>query len=296
MMEFGKLLVGTVWLRPYVFVFLLTYLVLATWQWGWGRTSAFLVLGYLVAFGAELSSIHTGFPFGWYFYIPATRGQELWVAGVPFMDSLSYVFLAYASYTMALLALGMAGGDNRPYFGKGEDIKGVIDHQVAQAGLDNDPAAVDHNPDTANPIPPTQKSFAWRPLLLGGVLMTTLDVVIDPLALRGYRWFLGQIYGYPEAGVYFGVPLSNFGGWLVVSLVLIGLLERVSTWEGAPPWWDWGRRSLAGQALLGPGLYLGILAFNLFMTFWIGEYALGWVGVFIYVPFLTLVICHGELV
>ena len=31
--------------------------------------------------------------------------QELWVAGVPFMDSLSYVFLAYASYSLALVAL-----------------------------------------------------------------------------------------------------------------------------------------------------------------------------------------------
>ena len=41
------------------------------------------------------------------------------------------------------------------------------------------------------------------------------------------------------------------------------------------------------QALLGAGLYLGILGFNLAMTFLIGETYLGWVGVFIYLPFLT---------
>jgi hypothetical protein len=55
----------------------------------------------------------------------------------------------------------------------------------------------------------------------------------------------------------------------------------------ASPWCDSGRHRFAAQAYLGPALYLGILAFNLFMTFWIGEYTLGWVGVFIYTPFLT---------
>jgi len=39
--------------------------------------------------------------------------------------------------------------------------------------------------------------------------------------------------------------------------------------------------------LLGVGLYLGVLGFNLAMTFLIGETTLGWVGVFIYLPFLT---------
>ena len=64
------------------------------------------VLGYLLAWMAEFSAINWGFPFGEYIYIPATVDRELWVAGVPFMDSLSYVFLAYASFSMALLALG----------------------------------------------------------------------------------------------------------------------------------------------------------------------------------------------
>ena len=116
--------------------------------------------------------------------------------------------------------------------------------------------------------------------------MVTLDIVIDPLALRGYRWFLGQIYGYPEGGAYFGVTLSNFGGWFLVALGLIRVLQ--SHHPGAPSrFWDWGRRRFPSQALLGPGLYLGILGFNLAMTFLIGETCLGWVGIFIYVPFLS---------
>lgn len=252
MVRFFLLLAGTVWLRPYVFVFLGIYLVLATWHLGAGRALTFLLLGYLVAWLAELCSINFGFPFGEYLYIPATRDQELWVAGVPFMDSLSYVFLAYASYTLALVALGPGRWEGAGFYLKEE-------------------AAL---------------LRSWRPLILGATLMVALDIVIDPVTLRGYRWFLGQIYGYPEPGVYFGVPLANFGGWFLVALILIGLLQFLAS-RGPAPWWDWGRRQFPCQALLGPALYLAVLGFNLTVTFLIGETCLGWVGVFIYLPFLS---------
>jgi uncharacterized membrane protein len=253
MIHFFGLLAGTVWLRPYVFIFLGAYLVIATWHLGAGRALAFLVLGYALSWAAEFWSIHFGFPFGEYLYIPATQRQELWVAGVPFMDSLSYVFLAYASYTMALLAL-VPGHWERGSF--------TLSGEAALHG-------------------------SWRPLALGAVLMVTLDIVIDPLALRGYRWFLGQIYGYPEGGVYFGITLSNFGGWFLMALGLIRILQLLITRLPASPRWDWGRRHLPSQALLGPALYLGILIFNITMTFLIGETTLGWVDIFIYVPFLS---------
>ncbi len=251
--QFLGLLGGTIWLRPYVFLFLGVYLLLATWHLGAGRALTFLVLGYLVSWAAELCSIHFGFPFGEYLYIPATRDRELWVAGVPFMDSLSYVFLAYASYALALVALGPGRWEGRGFH---------LEEDAAFLG-------------------------SWRPLLLGAVLMVTLDIVIDPVALRGYRWFLGQIYGYPEPGVYFGIPLANFGGWFLVALILIRLLQYLATRLPASPWWDGGRRHFPSRPLLGPAFYLGILAFNLSVTFLIGETFLGWVGVFIFLPFLT---------
>jgi uncharacterized membrane protein len=256
MLHFLGLLAGTIWLRPYVFIFLGTYLVIATWHLGAGRAAAFVVMGYVISWVAEFCSIHFGFPFGEYLYIPATVNQELWVAGVPFMDSLSYVFLAYASYALALVALTPGGWERGGFFLKGE------------AALQG----------------------AWRPLFLGAVLMVSLDIVIDPLALRGYRWFLGQIYGYPEGGAYFGITLTNFGGWFLVALVLIRVLQLVITRTPSSRFWDWGRRRFPSQALLGPAFYLGILGFNLAMTFIIGETCLGWVGVFIYVPFMTWLI------
>lgn len=252
MAEFLCRVGGTILLRPYVFVFLGVYLLLATRQFGGGRALLFLVLGYLLAWLAEWSSIHTGFPFGLYFYIPATAGRELWVAGVPFMDSLSYVFLAYASFTLALLALAPGGWQGWRY-----------------------------HLETRNLL------SSWRTTILGAVLMMSLDVVIDPLALRGYRWFLGQIYGYPEPGWYHGIPLVNFLGWLLVALVLIRLLQGLVCRLPAGGIWDLGCRPLPNQALLGPALYLGILGFNLAVTGMIGEYTLLLTGVFIYLPFGT---------
>jgi len=251
-MQFLNLLWDTVLLRPYVFLFLACYLMLATWQFGLGRTLAFLVAGYLVSWLAELCSIHTGFPFGIYIYIPATLDRELWVAGVPFMDSLSYVFMAFASYSLALLALAPGRWQGWRFF--------LDDREFLNS---------------------------WRSTIPGGVLMMTLDVVVDPVALRGYRWFLGQIYGYPEPGAYFGIPLTNFAGWLLVSLVLVRLLQVLLAYLPAGRYWDWGARDFPGRALLGPGLYVGILAFNLAMTLWIGEPTLFLAGIFIYLPFFT---------
>ena len=87
-----QLAVGTVTMRPYVFAFLAVYLVAAVLHLGWRTTLWFTVIGYLISFISELSSINTGFPYGWYYYIDATKDRELWVAGVPFFDSLSICF------------------------------------------------------------------------------------------------------------------------------------------------------------------------------------------------------------
>ena len=57
-MEFFSLLLGTVLLRPYVFIFLAMFLFLAGRQIGWARTLLWTVTGYGLAFAAEFSSIH----------------------------------------------------------------------------------------------------------------------------------------------------------------------------------------------------------------------------------------------
>jgi putative membrane protein len=290
--SFGQLVWGTIVLRPYVFIFLGVYLWLATWHLGLGRALLYLPAGYGVAWLSEFSSIHTGFPYGLYIYIPATRGQELWVWGVPWMDSLSYVFLSYASYSLALLLLG-AGGRSREGVAAGlmiETVKvPVIPHpdplpSRGEAKIKDKPLM--RGKASGNRSTLLGNSLAT--ILLAAVLFVTLDIVIDPLALRGYRWFLGQIYGYPEPGIYFGIPLSNFLGWLLVGVIMVALLQLLEGWKPGAASLSWGQKRSAGAAYLGAGLYLGVLVFNLSLTFYIGETLLGLVGVFLYLPMAAL--------
>lgn len=247
MSDFVHIALGTVTMRPYVFAFFAAYLVAAVLHLGWRKTVWFTVAGYLVAFASEYSSINNGFPYGWYYYVDTTRGQELWVAGVPFFDSLSYVFLSYCSYATALLVLSPA-----------KRIRG--DLVLLETG-------------------PLRRSFSA--LLLGSLFQVFLDIVIDPVALQGSRWFLGRIYGYREAGVHFGVPLSNYLGWWLVSALLIGALQLIDRFVG-------GKERPAGVAaapfrcLYAPFLFLCVIAFNLCVTLYLGEKLMALTGLFIF--------------
>ena len=85
MPEFLQLAAGTVSMRPYVFAFFAAYLLAAVPHMGWKRVAIFTLLGYLTAFASEFSSINSGFPYGWYYYLDKTSNRELWIAGVPFL-------------------------------------------------------------------------------------------------------------------------------------------------------------------------------------------------------------------
>jgi len=241
------LLLDTILLRPYVFIFLAVYLAGCSLHLGLKRALLFGVAGYVIAWLSEFSSIHNGFPYGHYYYIDGTRGREIWVLGVPLMDSISYVFLAYASYSLALLVLAPL-------------LRSSWMIYVLETGKIRD-------------------SFQAR--MLGALLFVYLDIIIDPLALRGDRWFLGQIYGYPEQGVYFGVPLSNFLGWFAVGFLMIYVLQKIDRYLRRIGASDLIGYKYPWRFLIGPALYLGVLVFNLSVTFFIREHMLGWAGIFI---------------
>ncbi len=177
------------------------------------------------------------------------------------MDSLSFTFLLFASYGFALLFLLPA------------QLKSSANLSLLQFDV--------------------QARTSWPVILLTSLLFAFIDIVIDPVALRGSRWFLGQIYGYTEEGVYFGVPISNFLGWAfvgIVSMTAYSFLDRThSKTESLPNLPDISIDSpqTTYNILLACGLYYGVLLFNLAVTFWIGEWLLGTVGIMIYVP-LTL--------
>jgi putative membrane protein len=222
------LVIGTLALRPYVFAFLATFLVLGVRDLGWRRTLLFGGWVWPVAWLAEFSSTRTGVPFGLYTYTGYTRGRELYIADVPFMDALSFTFLAYAAFCLARVVV----------------LRGSA------------PAVA----------------------VVGAVFMMLLDVVIDPLAVRGDRWFLGQIFFYPEGGVYFGVPLSNFAGWVLVGLVGIG----------GYIYWTGDRSVSGGRPAGGIALYYAVLGFNLAVTAWIGEWVLLACGMALHVTVAAL--------
>jgi uncharacterized membrane protein len=248
------LFLKTLLLRPYVFIFLASFLIVGRLLLGWRRTFAFLLSSWITAFLCEFSSTRVGMPFGFYYYTGSTVGQELYLSNVPFMDSLSFTFLLFASYCLALLfVLPSVAGSDRPR------LSLVLDSTVRTS---------------------------WASLLLTITLMTFIDVVIDPVALRGDRWFLGQIYGYPNPGVYFGIPLMNFVGWAVVGLVALSIYFAID--RRLPPLLDCECSTMTVYVLLGCALYYGVLIFNLVITFWIEEYLLALVGVMIYLPLTIL--------
>lgn len=254
MESLAGLLFGTIALRPYVFIFLLVYLIGCSLHLGLKRAVSFCVAGYFVTWLSEYSSIHNGFPYGYYIYAGTTMGRELWILGVPFMDSLSYVFLAYASFSLALLAVSPVRLEKK------------VIYILETKGL----------------------RYSLKTTVLGALFMTCLDVIIDPVALRGERWFLGKIHEYPAGGVYFGVPISNFAGWFLVGFILIMTLQRIDKYLGEAG--DITGYRFSWRYLIGPALYYSVLLFNLCITFFIGEYAMAGTGFFIVVCLTTLLL------
>jgi putative membrane protein len=229
----ASLLWGSVVHRPYVYAFFACFLVFALYQLGARRTVTFATSTWLLAFACEYSSTRNGFPFGSYSYFDVTRTRELWIANVPFWDSLSFVFLSYFSFALAAAILS-------PHA------------ELTQGAW----------PGLHRPLTP----------VLGGAVMTLLDVVIDPVALQGDKWFLGRVYEYPYRGFYFGVTGANFAGWFLVGAAsqwAFQLMSRVlpwcrGTWRRVHPRFVWAVYAV----------YAGVLGFNLAMTLVIHDHAL----------------------
>jgi uncharacterized membrane protein len=256
-MELLLQLLKTVAFRPYVFLFLAAFLFAAIQLIGWPRTWRFWLISWATAFACEFSSTRNGIPFGWYHYNGSTVDQELYLSNIPFMDSISFSFLLYAAYCVALCLLL------------------PIEQSLPATQSRLKPLRFD--------LPARTR---WPVLLITPLLFAFIDMVIDPVALRGDRWFLGKIYYYPDPGVHFGVPLANYAGWAVVGFLslamYIPLEKRLSPLSPIP--------SVTPRLLMGVGLYYGVLVFNLSVTFWIGEPFMGLSGLLMHLPVFTLLL------
>lgn len=211
--------------RPYVFIFLITFLFIGIRSRGYKSTMAFLLIGYTIAWASEALSIRYGFPYGRYFYIYGNLRGEIMNMGVPVWDSLSYTFLCFAGLSVAEFV----------------SPKGLVKTSV-----------------------------------LAALFVLILDIIVDPLAHMGDRWFLGKIYYYQNPGLYFGVPVSNFAGWYLIAFAITGMflfLERRGGWRQPAP--ASGSLILQGMgAYGGVALYFGIVIFNLAITAYLHAWAL----------------------
>lgn len=102
----------------------------------------------------------------------------------------------------------------------------------------------------------------WRFVLTGALAAAIIDLVIDPMTLRGSSWFLGDLYRYDARGGWFDVPWSNTGGWILVSAAIIALDSAFDRGTARAPWAEWSRdRPRRGRALaFGICLFFVVLA------------------------------------
>ncbi|MEW6775300.1 MAG: carotenoid biosynthesis protein [Bdellovibrionota bacterium] len=236
--------------RPYVFLFLAVHLFLSIRHLGWRRALLFTGIGYLTALVCEASSIRNGFPFGLYYYRPEGFEGELTVFGVPYWDSLSFPFLTYFSYTVALFLYG-------PLYKAPRDLQVLETKKLRRS-----PAV----------------------LLTAALFMAVLDTAIDPITLQGDKWFLGNIYYYPNGGAHFGVPISNYLGWYFVGFVTLVLYAFAEARLFPPAKGDEsGCRHTPFGALAGSAVYLGVVLYMLAVTLYVGDYTLATASTLVFI-------------
>ena len=109
--------------------------------------------------------------------------------------------------------------------------------------------------------------------LVGGVALAAWDLFLDPQMVDAGHWRWAEPS--PALPLVPGVPLTNYAGWLLVAVLLVGALDRLLEPEGEQPsgpaaalyLWVYGSSVLAhaaffdlpGSALVG-GLLMGLVA------------------------------------
>jgi uncharacterized membrane protein len=116
--------------------------------------------------------------------------------------------------------------------------------------------------------------------LIGGAALAAWDLFLDPQMVDAGHW----TWAHPDPGLPLvpGVPLTNYAGWLVVSVVMVGVLDRLLPRHSGPSGpaaalylWTYGSSVLAhvvffgrpGSALVG-GLVMGALALPFARAVW----------------------------
>lgn len=223
--------------RPYVAAFLVTFLFAVTAHFGARRTLLYCGVALGIAWAAEFSSIRTGIPFGKYYYFEDLLGdRDLFIGRVAIFSSLSFVFLIYVSYSMAVFL-------TRTFVVRGLSVEFV---------------GGEASPRT------------WPVRVLAAFLHVAMDIVVDPISYHGDKWFLGEMWRYETPAFFYGIPITNFLAWVVLAIVVLSVYHWLEEW-GERRGWLPERRSgpLSPRVLLGPCCYFGVYGFILTISVWL---------------------------
>jgi uncharacterized membrane protein len=116
--------------------------------------------------------------------------------------------------------------------------------------------------------------------VVGGAALAAWDLFLDPQMVDAGHW----TWAHPDPGLPLvpGVPLTNYAGWLLVSVIMVGALDRLLPRHTAPSGpasalylWTYGSSVLAhvvffdrpGSALVG-GVLMGTLALPFARVLW----------------------------
>ena len=87
-------------------------------------------------------------------------------------------------------------------------------------------------------------------VLYATLLLVWMDAVLDPGAAALGFWV------WPQGGVYYGVPLSNYAGWLLSGALATALLLAAGRWSETP------RPALLDSATIATSFWTGVAVFT----------------------------------
>jgi uncharacterized membrane protein len=107
--------------------------------------------------------------------------------------------------------------------------------------------------------------------LVGGWALASWDLFLDPQMVRAGHWTWAD----PTPGLQ-GIPLTNYAGWLLVSILLMAVIDRIVPWAGSDRQpltlylWTYGSSVLANivffdrpAVAISGGIAMGVVALPL---------------------------------
>ncbi len=168
----------------------------AAYVLGWRHTLLFFGITVAVSWSYEHVGVETGLIYGAYHY---TDALGLKLGHVPIIIPIAWFMMIYPSYIIANL---IAGGRQKVMMIRGNKSNSNNNYS--------------NNGTTLLQI--LGLSF------LSAVIMTAWDLVVDPY-LSGPA---ERVWIWEDSGQYFGVPLHNFGGWLLTTFTIYFLFQLLS--------------------------------------------------------------------